>query len=203
MRGSRLALHARAGTTGEIRCYIDEVLVGTFNGDTSAIAGMNRLWLSNVSTTGTWTTMWSEVLVATHPVVTSRVRTQTPAAAGTYAEMAGVVGNINTAVADDAIALVSDVAGQRSTFTMNALPASALIPTLLKYSVRAKRGATGPQNMDALLRSGTANHAIALAQFDDAAFGYRAVSLATNPVTGAAWTRAEIDALQVGVQSRA
>lgn len=196
---NRYAVYARAGTTGEIRLYKNEVRVGVFQGDTSALVGMDRFQLAGVSSN--YGTYWAEVLLATHPIVTARVKTHKPAAAGAYAEMTGTVADINEAIANDTTALISGTALQRSTFTINALPANVLVPTLVSLKLRGKRGTTGPQGLSALLRSGTTDHATNVTMLDDVTFEQRVVQYTTNPVTAAAWTRAEVDALQVGVRS--
>lgn len=142
----------------------------------------------------------SQVVVANESTIGMRVFTVPVSGAGASSDWTGSFANIDEVAYSDADFINSATANQVSTFAVSA-------PTLTGYSVRAvavtaraKRGSSGPANLQLALRSsGTTYFSSSIAQ--GLGYGANVNVWETDPATGAAWINTAVSSVQPGVKS--
>jgi hypothetical protein len=189
-------------TDGFIRLYIDKVLMVEMTGDTKKYGtNVSKINVLNTNTNGNMSV--SEVILATEDTRGMKVRSIKPNAAGNDSGFIGAVADVNHTGPNDLSMITADTADVVTTYALAAPPqATALGVRGVVVNSRASRGATGPQNLNHVVRSGGANYHGADIAMSEVFKSYSTV-FETNPATGLPFTWAELDALQAGVRSRA
>ena len=202
----RIDVHIKMDdTTGVIEYYVDEILVSSFSGDTirTAALTMDGVLIRSIdASNGGNVCTYSAIIVADED--TRDLMYLQGAVNGDGAETAWT--GDYTAVDETGVNTVDGISsannGDVETFSKVALLAS-----LSDYEVYgvglnavAKRGATGPQNLQLAVRSGSTNVFSASKALDLEYTAYPEV-FTVNPATAAPWTFAEADAAQVGVKA--
>jgi len=188
--------------SGRVRVYIDQVLCIDYSGNVTA-GGSTTLDAVNLSLFGsTAAGYWSEVIVSTQDSRSLVLKTLVEDATGDLAQWTGTWSDIDEPAASETDVMYSGASGQESALNCTGMPAGASGLSILgvKISASACCGVTGPQGLQLGIRqSGTSSHAAS----HTLTSGYTTVSdfFATNPVTGAAFTPAEIDNLQLAFKS--
>lgn len=198
-----------ANTGGLFEFYVNGVLHSSISGDTdvfigSAIRNCKFNTLSNVNG-GVNTCYMSEIIVCTDDTRSMRLATLAPNGAGTIDQWVGAYTDVNEiGTYNDASYISSGTAAQVELFTLTDLSATAQTLDVVGVTLtgRGRRGATGPQNLQAALYTGGA-------QFNTGSLPNVGLSFATlqqgiwdlNPDTGLAWTIAEVLALEAGYES--
>jgi len=204
---STLDFHCKIADTGGVFAfYVNGSLIAELTGDTLLFAGADvaEVHLASGSTDDSTSAdkNYTEVVVADESTIGMRVATLAPTAAGTNTAWTGDETDVDEVVTDDVDFISSATADEVETYAASDLSAAAatFTPRAVFVAARAKRGATGPQSLQLAVRSGTTEDFSETKALTEAFAHYRN-GWATNPDTAAAWTPAEIDALEFGVKS--
>ena len=195
-------------TTGTLTVYQDgtEQTSTTFAaGDTllRGEANVDDVRFDNHQPSGTEFFYLSAVIVAT---VDTRMFIYSQRAldgAGSETDWSGAYTDINESGSDDTDFIQSGVTADKATYTFAALPAAYSVGwdvVGLGVSARASKGATSPANLQLAARHGTTN-GFSASKSLSAVFGPHQDIFILNPDTASAWTFAEADAAEVGVQA--
>ena len=123
--------------------------------------------------------------------------------AGAETDWTGAYTDIDEAGGDDADLIQASTNADKATYTFAALPASFnagySVPAL-GVSARASSGAASPANLQLAARHSTTN-GFSANNLLSSVFGPHQATFVLNPSTSLAWTFAEADAAEVGVQA--
>lgn len=188
--------------TGSINLYVagtNRLNSGSINLSSVTDLKKFRFYGATVSTlqVDTWV---SQVIVADEPTIGWRLISRYPSAAGATSSWGGAYSDVDELILSDADFIYSASANQVSTFTQTGNAISGYVVRAVCVSARAKKGASGPANLQLALRaSGTDYYSSSNAL----TVGYTPVQniWEQNPATTADWLAASIDALQPGVKS--
>ncbi|MEY9560488.1 hypothetical protein [Sinorhizobium fredii] len=195
-------------TAGFIRFYRGGVLMAEFVGNTATRAGMtgcSYMWFGARSSSNI--SYISEVIVGDTDNRLYRLVTLPATGNGANTAWANDYLSINAYNSPDSSFISSGGAGEKESFALGNLPAATADTGEVKAVVVSARhniqSASGPQTINALVRTGGADHTTALSPQNKDAFGGAVAVWNTNPATGQKWTRTEVDALEAGMQSAA
>lgn len=147
---------------------------------------------------------YSEIVVSDEDNRGWRIATLVPNAPGSLSQWDGSFADIDEADADDADYISSDVADEVSLFGMSNLSVAAqnMDVKALSFSARARKGTTGPLNIQAALRSGGTNFFTANLAGLNTGFGaLQTTTWHNNPITSAPFTVSEIQGIELGFKS--
>jgi hypothetical protein len=189
--------------TGTAELYVGGSLRLTASVDLSAVTSIRKVRVYGGAAGGfNYETRFSQMVVTNFPLVGLVLGTCVPTGAGSTSSWTGTYTSIDEAVLSDADFIYSGTAAQISTFAQTPIPNfTGYVVRAVCVSARAKRGASGPQNIRMALRSAGTNYFsgsdIALG------LGYAPVQTiwATDPATSAAWVNTAISSLEPGVKS--
>lgn len=202
--------YVRHASAGRLAVYLGDggLQLAAFEGATdwrsaAGATGIDRASVrggrNDVNSMGNWT----EVIACDQSTIGHRVAVKSPSGAGFHTGFtSGDHTSVNEAAADARATLSSAAGGQRESFTMTDLSATAKTMEIVGVypTVWAKRGSAGPQNLKFFHRAGGTDH-------DGANLGPGLVfargqeKLLVNPATGAEWTHAELTAREPGLLS--
>lgn len=201
-------IYLRGGAFGALEIYVNKQLQLSVSGSL-AINDMHTLRLSPFfdQTSGTSTsTFYSQIIASTESTVGHRLATLNIESIGTHNEWlastnsAADVGEITL---NDATYISAPNLGMVTTWNIADLPAQFSNDAVLALVVSAlgKVSATGPKNLEAAMLVGGGLHYRNMAAIG---MGYTPsqVIVAVNPVTNAAWTASELNALEIGLRSK-
>jgi hypothetical protein len=188
--------------SGSINLYVsgtNRLNSGAIN--LSSVADLKKFRFYGSAPSGLTTDTWvSQVIVADESTIGWRLATFYPNGAGATSSWTGAFTDIDEATYNDADFINSATANQVSTFAQTGPAMTGYVVKAVIVAARAKRGSSGPANLQLTLRSAgtdyfSASHALDL--------GYTGEQNAweTNPATGAAWVNTAISSLQPGVKS--
>jgi hypothetical protein len=142
----------------------------------------------------------SQVIVADESTIGWRLATFYPSGAGATSSWTGAYTSIDEPVFSDADFILSSVADQVSTFAQTGPVMTGYTVKAVAVAARAKRGASGPANLQLALRSAGTTYFSGSKALD---LGITAnVGIwETDPATTAAWVNTAISSLQPGVKS--
>jgi hypothetical protein len=194
------------GVSGRVRVYINQELALDYSGDVTA-AGTAALDTAAFLSAATGSlTYWSEVIVHPNNTRAMSLRTLVPDAVGDASEWVGAYTDLDEITASETDFAASASVGQVMAVNCTGMPAGVTGVTVaaLKVTASAIKGGTGPATLALGVRSGGTT-AFAPARPLDVVYSTGAISeyWETNPVTGQAWTAANIDALQLAFRSEA
>lgn len=200
----KMDVYCNYAVSGNIKVYFNQNLYIDYTGDvtTSGVTTLDAAIFSLGSSGAV--SDWSEVIVTnsedTRPL---GVKTLAPDAAGdTTAWTSGAYTDIDEVVATDLDIAVSDTAAQVLAVNCTGMPTgvSNLSVRAVKSVVLAARGASGPSKIDIGLRQSSTN-GFAASQTLDTGYAAYSATWTTNPITSAAFTPAEITAIQLAYRS--
>lgn len=142
----------------------------------------------------------SQVIVADEPTIGWRLLTRYPNGAGADTAWVGDYTGVDETTNSDADFVNSGTATQVETFTQTGPVITGYIPRAVGVYFRSRRGAGGPQNIQAALRSAGTNY-FSASKAQSLGYGIYGNIWETNPATAADWLSTAIDALQPGVKS--
>lgn len=196
-------------TTGFLRIYQDGVLIYSYSGNTVISGGTQvngfQVRRNTTTTTASLQAVYSELLFSDETTVRSKVISRPFTAFGDVNTWAGALADINALDSVDTTFMSDSTAGDITTFASAAIPAvvagESISAVILNF--RANFEPTSPvTRIDPLARISGVNY-----------FGTQRTLLNTvapysqrwalNPATGAAWTEAAVNALQLGFRSAA
>ena len=194
-------------TAGLFELYVNSTLIASISGNTSFFSGTeaSSVIVGPTHSTNSNNEGWSQLLVADVDTRSMKVATIRPNGAGTTQQWAGSYTDIDdVGYYNDSDYITSGTAAQISTFTLTDLSttAQALDPIAVVVTGRARKGTTGPQNLQLGLYTGGADYWAANEPSLGTTFGNLTPRVwDQNPNTSAAWTVSDIQALEAGVQS--
>jgi hypothetical protein len=193
-------LHA---TTGFIKIYASNILIASYSGNTEFF-GSGGVAAFRIKEYSQYSTGWfSEIIFADEDTRGMKVKTMFGDAVGTDSGFTGTFSDVSGSLLhQDTTALTTETADVITTFNLAAPPVPSTSIKGVFVSVRGSRGTTGPQAINAALRTGGVTYHSANKPLD-AILKSRVFTFPTNPGTGLAWTTAELTALEAGVRSRA
>lgn len=184
-------------STGEATIYVagTQRATGTV-GAMTQFTGVTKVRLKSANS-GAY---WSQILCSTTSTVGRVVSTKYPTGNGANTSWVGDYTGVDEAVYSDADGITSSSANEVETYTGNTPTVNGFKVEAVVVNARAKRGETGPANLQLALRTSATNyvsssHALTL--------GYTGESNVweTNPNTSAAWVTATAQAVEFGVKS--
>lgn len=145
--------------------------------------------------------VFSQVIVANEPTIGWRLMTYYPSGAGSDSSWTGTYASIDETVTSDADFISSSVADQVSMFAGTyQSTVTGYVPRAVVVTARAKKGASGPSQLQLALRVSGTNY---FSSSKSLAVSYGAIVNVweTSPATTVDWTSAELTGLQFGVKS--
>lgn len=143
----------------------------------------------------------SQLIVADEPTLRLGLVTLYPNAAGDEIWEAGTYADIDAATPSLSTFIETATAGDKFLCNITPLPASTTItPLTVQVAILAALGATGPTKIKLGIKTGGTEYWGADISLTIVPAMYQLL-LTQNPVTAAAWTTSEINALQIGVQA--
>jgi len=200
-----VVLHA---TAGEVRVYKDGTQLCEFTGvDTmgdNGGSGVDTIRLYKPDNASGSNVYWTEILCGDEDLRDMRVFQKQINANGANTDWTGDYTDIDKlGSVDDLSFIESASAGDVETAGFPNLPSGASGGEVVAVQVsgRARKGASGPSQLQAAVRTGGANYFSASMALDTVFNAFTPVIWPTNPDTASHWTPSEIDALEVGVKS--
>lgn len=193
---TRIDLFIDYAVTGEVSLFCNGSRIADFLGDvtTNAATQLNQFRLA-AAVNNPFRTAWSEIIASTINTTAMRLATLPPQADGTtHTWDVGGVANVNEAVVNDSSVNASGTATQIQLYTMNNIPVTALAISDFIVSGRALVDTTGPQHMQAVVRTGGSNFNSASLAPQTLTFGPNWIDFPLNPNTGLAWTASDLNA---------
>lgn len=193
-------------TLGRFAIYLDNSLWDEFTGDTNLFASAQvdgiELCGPTFSLDFTKSANFSEVIVADEPTIGWRLATLIPNAAGTTSAWTGAYTDVDEIAVDDGDFLSSDTANQVHTMGASNLSvaAAAMEIQALLLNARARKGVSGPTQLQLAVRTGAADFFSSSFALDPGFISIQNM-WALNPDTVVAWTPSEIDGVEIGVKS--
>lgn len=145
-------------------------------------------------------TYWSNVICADEPTIGLFLTGLFPTGNGANTAWTGDYTGIDEPIFTDADGITSDVADQIETFTGAAPEVGGHAVRAVAICARAKRGVSGPQNLQLALRVDGANYFSATKALSVGYGGFCGV-WETDPSTSAAWVTADAQGVEIGVKS--
>lgn len=186
------------GATATVNLYKDGSLAATYSGSTeiSGVDSFNAVGMANVVIYGSCV---SEIIVADEDTRLLSVRTASPSAAGDTTEWEGAYTDIDEVTLSDADVISTDTADEDFQCNLTGMPAGDYIVKAVKVAARCTDGIGGmgikigiKTNSDVDL-----SDAITLGGYWET----KERLYNENPITSNRFTPAEIDALQIALQS--
>lgn len=142
----------------------------------------------------------SQVVVADEPTIGWRLVSVSPAGAGATGDWTGTYTSVDEAEYDDADFIYSASAGQVELYTGTGPSLDGYTVRAVAVNARAKRGASGPANLQLALRVNGSDY---FSSSKALSIGYGAYGAIweDNPDTAVDWLAAQIPNIQFGVKS--
>ena len=204
---TKLDVGVRYATDGWMRVYFDNQLVLSWTGDTTGRGNTTGLTQVKFHNCGWGNTAWSEIVLADrdtraiHGVKRLFLSGEGSVTGWTNNMQSGAfnIEAIREQICDDATAVVSDTAGQTSTWTFE--PPGNFYTGKNIHSVvttaRALKGATGPTKLGLGVKANGAVHTVTKTL--DTGFASYQTIFANNPTTGVAFTASDLATLELAL----
>ena len=193
------------GATGRVRVFINNALfidTGVMDITAGGATSLDRLSLIGFYASS-FATYYSEVVVATEDTRPLSVLTLAPNGLGDLnSHASGGYADIDELTGSESDVAVLDTAGQMFSVHTTGVPSAATGFAVrgVKLMSAAARGSTGPSRLALGVRTNGTN-AFAPSLSLDTGYSNNSITLTTNPVTGAAWTAAELELLQLAFKA--
>jgi hypothetical protein len=184
--------------TGVVKVYVEGTLRDTSTGvDLSAVTGIDNFTIpgGNGSAVGL-----SQVILSDEPTVGTKLLTRYANGAGATTDFTGGYTGIDEIPYSDADFVNSATNGHIELFTNTGPAITGYTVRAVGVYARAKKGASGPANLQLALRSAAVNDFSASKALDVGYASYGHI-WETDPATSAAWLSSAIDTLQFGVKA--
>lgn len=192
------------GANAEINIYVNGSLVLELPDVNCAIAGttdLDSVFISNLNA-GVVQNL-TEIIVANTDTRNLSLITHIPNAAGDTLDWTGAYTALDEVTIDDADLAYDNTDGHQAMYNLSATPAGSFSVVAVKESVRACVSADAtPTSLDIGIKSGASvdvadNHSLTTAWATYERY------MTVNPITSGAFTTAEMDALQIVLESEA
>jgi hypothetical protein len=197
------AIYIKLGNPGEFRVYFNNLPAISRNDlDLSGIGTIDKVRFQPSVTSNN--SYWSEIIVADHNLIGSKIVSRFPTGNGSYQEWSnGAFGIVDDQDATGADLAVSGTVGQRTTYTHAAFTALGATEVLscVKAAGAFNRDVGGPQNINFMTRIGSTDY-----NGSDLPLNVTQTRTGNmwqiSPASGIAWTVTELNAAHFGVRSR-
>lgn len=188
------------GSSGVAEFYVGGTLITSGTATMTSVTNIAKMRLSSNSSSLTY---YSQVIAADESTIGWKLPTLAPTGnSATNTAWTGDYTGVDEAVLDDVDTITSASAGGVETFTMSDAPTlSGYAVKAVVVSMRARNAATGPQNIQAAVRSAAANYFSGTLTGIGTGYAPLLAVFATDPATSAAWTLANANAAELGVKS--
>jgi hypothetical protein len=194
-------------SAGYVRVYVNDTLIHEMTGDTifTAATTLDTIELSSPCVVGLGSGQYdfSGLIIADEDTRSMVFHQGQATANGADTAWTGVYTDVTKLDRNDNTFIESGTAAQLETYVMDDVHTdlAAYVPRAVVLSTRTRRGATGPQNMQGVVRQSGSDFTTSNISGINTAYGTRQAVMGTNPATSAAWTIAEINAAEFGVKS--
>ncbi len=194
-------------SAGEFSLYVDSVLKASTTGNTVGYVGSEVTYVEMAPThsTNSANQGFSQFIAASVDTRLMKLATIRPNASGATSSWAGTYQDVDdVGYYDDSNYISSGSANQVSTYGLSDLStaAQALSPQAVIVTGRARKGTTGPQNVQLALHTGGSDYTASNEPSLGSSFGNLTPRIwGTNPNTSAAWTVSDVQNLEAGVKS--
>lgn len=204
-----LDVHLKIHTTnGIVRIYTNGTLLYEFTGNTRLYTStggdvVNRLLLRGRNDTiFDFAPAYSQVIIANEPTLKMNLGTVFPNASGSESEWTGSVSDINENGLNNSNFIYTSSIDMISTFNTSdrTIPPNNKVKAVTVGS-QIRRGTTGPQNAELLVKPSTINYSSSLVNLSTSFEGYNRI-WENNPDTSNIWTQTDINNLQIGIKSK-
>lgn len=191
-------------TVGIFNIYLNDVLVLSYTGDTkwTSATTVSCIEFLNGYTSSFWYN-YSGVILADEDTRALVFHQEQPTANGANTAWTGGYTDVAKLTRNDSTFIESGTANQVETYTSGDVN-SALNSHTVKavvLALRARKGSTGPQNLQGAVRQSGADYFSSNVGALSAAFASKNAVMLVNPATSATWTISEINAAEFGVKS--
>jgi hypothetical protein len=191
------------GASATVNVFLDGVLLITFTGavNASGVTDLDQVWDMFEGSYSPWI---SEVLVAdedTRPY--QGIVTHALTGAGTTDSWTGVYSTINQTAISDATPNYSNTSNQDQGFNITDMPAGVFSIAAFRAVMRAAKSASPTPAQIAMGFNSGGSVAVGSDQAITTSYATYAQIFTVNPVTGVAFTLAEMNALQLYARSKA
>lgn len=191
------------GAAATVNVYVDSVLWITYTGDitTDSSTSLSGFALGNCALNGSH--YWSEIICTSDDTRGLSLVTLPPAANGNAFAWSNTYASLDEVTLDDADLSTSAAANDilETTVTSSGITGTPAIRAVC-VSARAQKGGTGPQNIQAMVRTGGNDYVSGTIALPPA-FNRVANIWETNPATSGAWAYTDLTAagFNIGVKS--
>ncbi|OPY15253.1 MAG: hypothetical protein A4E66_00172 [Syntrophus sp. PtaB.Bin001] len=190
---------------GNAKVYIDGNLVIDYTGDltVSGVTSLDCVMISKGGYSGTTYFYISEIIVADSSTVNMSLVTNYPNAAGDSNSWTGAYTDIDETTIDDSDVVYDNNVGHQALFGLRDLPSGSFSVLAIKEAIRAcKSSDSTPTSINLGVKSGgtvsvSDNHSLSTS------WATKERYMATNPVTGNAFTPSEVNSLQLALEAAA
>jgi hypothetical protein len=207
---SKIDVYVNYAVAGAIKVWVGGVLVIDYSGDmttdgATSLTGFQLGVSWGASFPSGSNTCWSEMILADEDTRSLGLATIVPLAAGNTQSWTGAVTDINEATLSDATIITTPTAAQIAQFTVTnpaSITGSSPIRALV-VNARAAKGATGPQNIEACVRTASTDYTSGNLPGLSTTLDKVGYVFATNPNSGAPWLMSALTTtgFNVGVKS--
>lgn len=197
-----------ADSGGMFELYYNGILAASYTGDTNLFSGANcaDFWMGSTWNNSSFPTRWSQVILTdTTDTRAMKLATIRPNGAGTTDQWTGSYTDVDeVGIFNDSDYISSGTPNQVELFTMTDLSPTAQTLDVLAFVMtgRARRGAAGPQNLQAAVRtSGTDYFSGNLPALSPAFNSLTPTIWELNPATSAPWSISDIQGIEAGFKS--
>jgi hypothetical protein len=199
-------VYVNYSSSGEASLYCNGTLLADYTGNvtTDSATQLNQFYAAPAQVCGGFCEAMSEFIVATTNTTSMRLVTLVPTANGNTDNWdVGGVSNINEAGLDDTTVNASGTSGQIQEYTVSSLPSTNLSVLDVRENIRAQVGTTGPQHVQAMVRTASTDYTSSNLAPPQSIWGWVGTDWATNPNTSAAWALTDLTAagFNMGLES--
>lgn len=204
----QLDIHARIADTGGVfEVFLNGVQVAIYSGDTNLFSGaaVTQIYLGNTHN-GLGSTNWSQVIVTTiEDTRAMKLSTLGPNGDGALTEWNGSYLDVDEiGTYNDGDYISSGTPNQVELFQLGDLSPTAATLDVIAFVMagRGRKGAAGPQNIQAALRTGGTDYFSGNLPGLNPVFSSLSQTIwSTNPSTSLPWSTSDINAIQAGFKS--
>lgn len=189
------------GANAIVRVYFNSVLIITYEGDVTVagVTNVDSVFLGPVAIV----IYITEIIVSTTDTRNMSLVTTYPSAAGDTLDWTGAYTTVDEDTINDADVAYDNTDGHQALYNLSNLPAGNFSVLAMKEVVRAcKSSDSTPTRLNLGIKSGGTVDVADTKTLTTSWASYERY-MAVNPVTGVAFTPAEIDALQLCLESEA
>lgn len=190
-------IYLKTGASGEAILFVNQV--ERTSGTASITYPSDPANIKLVCTAGFYN-YFSQVIVADESTIGWRLKQGRMTGAGAHTDFIGDYSGVDESRLSDADFINTSTANDIETFTTSLDSLTGYIPQAVIVAARARRGSTGPQNLQLALRASGVDD---FSPTKALGLGYAAYEhiWETNPATSAAFLNSQISTLQPGVKA--